>query len=73
VTQRKIARIETFMVPPRWLFVRVETDDGLVGWGEATCEGRSETVRTAVEQLSEVLVGAHPERIEDHRQVMTNG
>lgn len=68
-----VTRVETFMVAPRWLFVRIETDDGLVGWGEATCEGRSETVRTAVEQLSELLVGADPLRTEDHWQVMTKG
>jgi len=68
-----ITRIETFLVPPRWLFVRVETDSGIVGWGEPVVEGRSETVRTAVEQLSELLIGADPLRIEDHWQVMTKG
>ncbi|WP_225755432.1 galactonate dehydratase [Actinotalea sp. Marseille-Q4924] len=68
-----IARVETFLVAPRWLFVRIETDSGVVGWGEATCEGRSETVRTAVQQLSELLVGRDPLRIEDHWQVMTKG
>ncbi|GAB2758479.1 galactonate dehydratase [Sinomonas soli] len=69
----EIARIETFLVPPRWLFVRIETDTGIVGWGEATCEGRSETVRTAVDQLSELLLGQDPLRIEDHWQVLTKG
>ncbi|TDB74031.1 galactonate dehydratase [Micromonospora sp. KC723] len=68
-----IARVETFLVAPRWLFVRVETSSGIVGWGEATCEGRSETVRTAVEQLSELLVGRDALRIEDHWQVLTKG
>lgn len=69
----RISRIETFLVPPRWLFVRVETDTGVVGWGEPVVEGRSETVRTAVEQLSELLIGQDPLRIEDHWQVMTKG
>lgn len=69
----KIVRVETFLVPPRWLFVRIETDSGIVGWGEATCEGRSETVRTAVRQLSELLVGRDALRIEDHWQLMTKG
>ncbi len=69
----RISRIETFLVPPRWLFVRVETDTGVVGWGEPVVEGRSETVRTAVEQLSELLIGADPLRIEDLWQVMTKG
>lgn len=68
-----ISRVETFLVAPRWLFVRIETASGLVGWGEASCEGRSETVRTAVEQLSEHLIGRDPFRIEDHWQVLTKG
>ncbi|GAA2226784.1 galactonate dehydratase [Herbiconiux moechotypicola] len=68
-----ITRIETFLVPPRWLFVRIETSDGVVGWGEPVVEGRAETVRTAVEQLSELLIGRDPMRIEDHWQVMTKG
>lgn len=68
-----IARVETFLVRPRWLFVRVETDDGIVGWGEATCEGRSATVRAAVEELAELLIGTDALRIEDHWQVLTKG
>jgi galactonate dehydratase len=68
-----ITRIETFLVAPRWLFVRLETSGGLVGWGEASCEGRSETVRTAVHQLGEYLIGQDPFRIEDHWQVMSKG
>ena len=69
----RITRVETFLVPPRWLFVRVETNSGVVGWGEPVVEGRAETVRTAVEQLSELLIGQDPLRIEDLWQVMTKG
>ncbi|MET8263008.1 galactonate dehydratase [Micromonospora arida] len=69
----KIERIETFLVAPRWLFCRVETDDGLVGWGEPVVEGRAEVVRSAVEVLSEHLIGADPLRIEQHWQVLTKG
>lgn len=68
-----ITRVETFLVPPRWLFVRVDTDEGIVGWGEPVVEGRAETVRTAVDQLSELLIGTDPLRIEDHWQLMTKG
>jgi galactonate dehydratase len=68
-----ITRVETFLGAPRWLFVRLETSGGLVGWGEASCEGRSETVRTAVHQLAEYLIGQDPFRIEDHWQVMSKG
>ncbi|GAA3712422.1 galactonate dehydratase [Streptomyces tremellae] len=69
----KIVRIETFLVPPRWLFCRVETDEGLVGWGEPVVEGRAEVVRAAVDVLAEHLLGQDPLRIEDHWQVMTKG
>ncbi|EXU62983.1 galactonate dehydratase [Streptomyces sp. PRh5] len=69
----KISRIETFLAPPRWMFVRVETDEGEVGWGEPVVEGRAEPVRAAVEVLTEYLIGQDPMRIEDHWQVMTKG
>jgi galactonate dehydratase len=69
----KIDRIETFLVPPRWLFCRVETDDGLVGWGEPVVEGRAEVVRAAVDVLAEYLIGEDPLRIEQHWQVLTKG
>ena len=69
----KIVRIETFLVPPRWLFCRIETDDGLVGWGEPVVEGRAEVVRAAVDVLAEYLVGQDPLRIQDHWQVLTKG
>jgi galactonate dehydratase len=68
-----IASIETFFVRPRWLFVRIETDDGLVGWGEPIVEGRAEAVASVVEALADRLIGEDASRIEDHWQVMTKG
>ena len=69
----KIVRIETFQVPPRWLMLRIETDDGLVGWGEPVVEGRAGTVEAAIDELSDYLIGQDPQRIEDHWQVLTKG
>ncbi len=69
----KITALETFLVPPRWLFLRVGTDEGVTGWGEPVLEGRAETVRAAVAELSDYLVGEDPLRIEDHWQVLTKG
>ncbi|NHD19089.1 MULTISPECIES: galactonate dehydratase [unclassified Actinopolyspora] len=69
----RITALETFPVPPRWLFLKVTTDEGIVGWGEPVVEGRAHTVATAVEELSELLVGRDPLAIEDHWQVMTKG
>lgn len=60
-----IAKIETFPVPPRWLFVRVELENGHVGWGEASLEGHSEAVAGAFASLRDRFIGADPERIED--------
>ncbi|MCD0446548.1 galactonate dehydratase [Glycomyces sp. A-F 0318] len=68
-----ITRIETFLVSPRWLFVRIETADGHVGWGEPIVEGRAEAVASVVATLAERLLGADAGRIEDHWQVMTKG
>jgi galactonate dehydratase len=69
----KIARIETFYVPPRWLFVRVESDDGAVGWGEGSLEGYAEAVDGAFEAIRDRFIGHDPFRIEDIWQVSYRG
>jgi galactonate dehydratase len=69
----KITKYETFIVPPRWLFLKIETDEGIVGWGEPVIEGKAHTVQAAVEELMDFLVGKDPLRIEDHWQVMYRG
>jgi len=69
----KVARGELFAVPPRWLFLRLEADDGTVGWGEPIVEGRAATVATAVEELLEYVVGTDPRRIEDTFQTLYRG
>lgn len=69
----KIARIETFIVPPRWLFVRVEAQDGSFGWGEASLEGHAEAVDGAFEALRDRFIGHDPRRIEDIWQLAYRG
>ena len=69
----KIGRIETFYVPPRWLFIRVEGEDGAVGWGEASLEGHAEAVDGAFEALRDRFVGHDAFRIEDIWQVAYRG
>lgn len=69
----KISRIETFLVAPRFLLCRVETDDGVVGWGEPVLEGRAEVVEAAVRASAEHLLGTDPLRIEDHWQHLAKG
>ena len=52
----KIAKLELFKVPPRWLFLKMTTDDGLVGWGEPVIEGKADTVAAAVKELGAQFV-----------------
>ncbi len=70
----KITRILTKVVHARmrnWIFVKVETDQpGLYGWGEATLEWKTKSVVGAVEDLSVLLIGQDPRRIEHLWQIM---
>ena len=69
----KITALKTFLVPPRWLFLKIETDAGVHGWGEPVLEGRASTVAAAVEELAEYLIGKDPSPIEDHWSVLYRG
>ena len=69
----KIKKIELFKVPPRWLFLKIITDEGIEGWGEPVVEGRADTVKAAVLELSNYLIGENAFTIEDHWQKMYRG
>lgn len=69
----KITALKTFIVPPRWCFLKIETDEGISGWGEPVVEGRAHTVEAAVQELADYLIGQDPLKIEDHWQVMYRG
>lgn len=66
----KITKITTYRLPPRWMFLKIETDEGVVGWGEPVIEGRARTVEAAVHELGDYLIGQEPSRINDLWQVM---
>ena len=66
----KIVRVETLLVKPRWLFLKLHTDEGLVGLGEPILEGRARTCAQAVEELAPYLVGKDPRRVVHHWQAM---
>lgn len=68
-----IRSLELFAVPPRWLFLKVTTESGIVGWGEPVVEGRAETVRAAVLELSDYLIGKDASQIEEIWQVLYRG
>ena len=66
----KIQNIELFKEPPRWLFLKLTTDDGLVGWGEPVVEGKADAVAACVNELREQLIGQDPRNIEQLWQTM---
>ncbi len=66
----KITKLETFPVKPRWLFLKVHTDAGIVGLGEPVVEGRARTVATAIEEIAPYLVGKDPRRVVHHWQAI---
>lgn len=67
----KIERIETFLLGEREVLVRIETDSGLVGWGDASLEHRATTVAAAIRELSRLLLGTDPRPVTAHWQRLT--
>ena len=73
MTDSAIRRLETFIVPPRWLFLKITTEDGRVGWGEPIVEGKAATVQAAVEEMSDALIGRDSGHVEDLWQTLYRG
>jgi galactonate dehydratase len=70
----KITRVSSLVVNANmrnWIFVKVETDhDGLYGWGEATLEWKTKGVVGAIDDVSRLIAGEDPLRIEHLYQIM---
>src|SRR5262249_31552226 len=66
----KITRLETFLVKPRWLFLKVHTNAGIVGLGEPITEGRALTCQTAVKEIEPYLIGKDPRAAAHHWQAI---
>jgi len=73
ITPMKITKLTTYRVPPRWMLLKIETDEGVFGWGEPVIEGRARTVEAAVHEMSAYLIGQDPARINDLWQAMYRG
>jgi galactonate dehydratase len=69
----KITQLETFFVKPRWVFLKMHTDEGLTGWGEPVVEGWSHATAAAVAEMGRYLIGQDPRRIEHHWQAIYRG
>lgn len=66
----KITRLVTYRVAPRWLFLKIETDEGLSGWGEPVLEGHAVGAEATVRELGELLVGMDPRDVNDIWQLL---
>lgn len=69
----KIKSMQLYKVPPRWLFLKLETDCGFTGWGEPVIEGRADTVAAAVKEMAEQVIGQDARHIEDIWQTLYRG
>ena len=66
----RITKLETFLVKPRWIFLKIHTDAGVVGLGEPLLEGRALTIQTAIKELEPYLIGKDPRRVVHHWQAI---
>ena len=66
----RITKLETILVKPRWLFLKVHTDEGIVGLGEPVTEGRALTCAEAVREIEPYLVGQDARRVVHHWQAI---
>lgn len=66
----KITKLETFLVKPRWVFLKIHTNAGITGLGEPLLEGRALTIQTAIKEIEPYLVGKDPRPIQHHWQAI---
>jgi galactonate dehydratase len=68
-TDMKVMDVKVFPVGP-WIFVKVETDEDIHGWGEAFSGPRGDSVQAALGELGHYFVGKDPFLVEHHFQVL---
>ena len=66
----RITRLETFLVRPRWLFLKIHTNAGIVGLGELYLEGLAKTCAEGVKEVEPYLIGKDPRRVVHHWQAI---
>jgi galactonate dehydratase len=68
----KVTKIETFVLKNSWVFVKISTDAGIVGWGEMLKDDAKACAAGALE-VSHYLVGKDPLRVAHHWQAIHRG
>jgi galactonate dehydratase len=66
----RITKMETFLVKPRWLFLKIHTNAGITGLGEPITEGRALTCAQAVKEVEPYLIGKDPRAVAHHWQAI---
>ena len=67
----KITKLETFLVKPRWMFLKIHTNvKEIYGLGEPITEGRALTCQTAVKEIEPYLIGKDPRPVAHHWQAI---
>ncbi len=61
----KITSLEIYKIKPRWLFLKMNTDEGVSGWGELISGTRTETVAAGAREIGNHIIGKDPRQIED--------
>jgi galactonate dehydratase len=65
----RITRLETFVLRNNWVFVKISTDAGIVGWGEML-KDKSTTCAAGAKQVEPYLIGKDPRRVVHHWQAI---
>ena len=73
MAQQIIEKIELFKVPPRWLFLKMTTNNGIIGWGEPIVEGKADTVVACIKELEKHIINKQANNIEDIWQILYRG
>lgn len=60
----KISKITVYKVKPRWIFVKISTDEGIDGWGEMISGTKTDTVVAGAYEIGNRLIGRNPFEIE---------
>jgi len=66
----RISKLELLLVKPRWLFLKIHTNTGIVGLGEPITEGRARTCLEAVREIEPYLLGKDPRAVTHHWQAI---
>jgi len=60
----KITAVKVYKIKPRWIFIKISTDEGIDGWGELISGTKTETVVAGANEMGKYLIGRNPFEIE---------